>query len=60
MENVEIIMDFMRKKKFGKISKDEMKWYKSKLKGLIFFEKENIEFLTKFYNRDRGGIEINE
>ena len=60
VENVEIIMDFMRKKKFGKISKDEMKWYKSKLKGLIFFEKENIEFLTKFYNRDRGGIEINE
>lgn len=46
--------------KFGDISNDEMRAYKKTLKGLLFLDKQNIDFLNDFYNRDKEEFEINE
>ncbi len=60
IQNVEDILNFMRKRKFGNISNDEMRAYKRTLKGLLFLDKQNIDFLNDFYNRDKEEFEINE
>lgn len=60
IQNVEDILNFMRKRKFGNISNDEMRAYKRTLKGLLLLDKQNIDFLNDFYNRDKEEFEINE
>ena len=58
IEKVELILNFMRKRRFGDISNDEIKFYKKELGGLVFLNAQNIEFLTNFYNRDKEKMEI--
>lgn len=60
IQNVEDILNFMRKRKFGNISNDEMRDYKRALKGLLFLDEQNLDFLNDFYNRDKEELEINE
>lgn len=60
IQNVEEILNFMRKRRFGDISNDEMRVYKGTLKGLLFLDEQNIKFLTDFYDRDKEEFEINE
>ncbi len=51
--NIENILDFMRKKKFGDIGEEERKIYREKLGKLVFLNEKNIKFLNDFYNRDK-------